>query len=106
MPEADADLVVFVERLLAGSIGAASARAMVSSIAQGEQLRLDEVLEILEATHQVIAYSRELEQKDSELEATARELTRAKMPLSEMDRPKEESSDGGRVGEGCVTRGL
>ncbi len=36
--EADADLIAFAERLLAGSIGAASARVMVASIAKGELL--------------------------------------------------------------------
>ncbi len=67
--EADADLIAFVERMLAGSVGAASARGMVASIAKGELLRFDEVMAILEETQQAIAYSRELEQKSRELEA-------------------------------------
>jgi signal transduction histidine kinase len=87
--EADADLVGFVERLLAGSIGAASARVMVASIAKGE-LRLDEVMQILDETHQVIAYSQQLEQKSKELEDTARELQRANDQLQELDRLKDD----------------
>ena len=88
--EADADLIAFVERLLAGSVGAASARGMVPSIAKGEPLRFDEVMAILEETQQAIAHSRELEQKSRELEATANELTRANAQLKELDRLKDD----------------
>jgi signal transduction histidine kinase len=90
MPEADADLIAFVERLLAGSVGAASARGMVASIAKGELLGFDEVMAILEETHQVLAHSREIEQKSRELEATALELTRANAQLKELDRLKDD----------------
>ncbi len=89
-PDADADLIAFVERLLAGSVGAASARGMVASIAKGEPLRFDEVMAILEETQQVIAHSRELEQKSRELEITAQELTRANAQLTELDRLKDD----------------
>jgi len=89
-PEADADLIAFVERELAGSVGAASARGMVASIAKGELLGFDEVMAILEETHQAIAHSRELEQKSAELEATAQELRRANEQLKELDRLKDD----------------
>ena len=89
-PEADADMIAFVERQLAGSVGAASARGMVASIAKGELLGFDEVIAILEETQEVIAHSRELEQKSRELEATALELTRANEQLKELDRLKDD----------------
>ena len=89
-PEADADLIAFVERQLAGSVGAASARGMVASIAKGELLGFDEVMAILEETHQAIAHSRELEQKSAELEETAGELRRANEQLKELDRLKDD----------------
>ncbi|MDH3792389.1 MAG: sodium:solute symporter, partial [Rhodospirillales bacterium] len=41
--QADADLVNFTERLLAGAIGAASARVMVASVAKGEVVGIEEV---------------------------------------------------------------
>jgi Na+/proline symporter/nitrogen-specific signal transduction histidine kinase len=88
--QADAGLVSFVERLLAGSIGAASARALVAAIAKGEPLSFEEVAAILEETRQVIAYSRELEQKSSALQDTARELSRANERLKELDRLKDD----------------
>ncbi|WP_033066948.1 sensor histidine kinase [Thalassospira australica] len=88
--EADADMIAFTERLLAGSIGAASARVMVSSVAKGEMVSLDEVLEILEETSHVIEYSQRLETKSIELEKTAAELRAANERLKELDRLKDE----------------
>ncbi|GAA0629078.1 sensor histidine kinase [Thalassospira tepidiphila] len=88
--EADADMIAFTERLLAGSIGAASARVMVSSVAKGEMVSLDEVLEILEETSHVIEYSQRLETKSRELEKAAAELRAANERLKELDRLKDE----------------
>jgi signal transduction histidine kinase len=80
---ADADLVSYTERLLAGAIGSASARVMVASVVKEESLGIEEVLNILDETQQVIAYSRELEQ------ATA-ELQEANRRLQDLDRLKDE----------------
>ncbi len=88
--EADADLVNFTERLLAGAIGAASARVMVASVAKGEVVGIEEVMEILEETSQVIEYSHRLEQKSRELEATTAELRAANERLKELDRLKDD----------------
>jgi Na+/proline symporter/nitrogen-specific signal transduction histidine kinase len=88
--EANADMIAFTERLLAGSIGAASARVMVSSVAKGEMVSLEEVLEILEETSHVIEYSQRLEQKSHELERAAAELRAANDRLKELDRLKDE----------------
>jgi signal transduction histidine kinase len=88
--QADAELISFVERLLAGSIGAASARALVAAITKGEPLSFEEVAAILEETRQVIAHSRELEQKSRELQDTAQELSRANARLKELDRLKDD----------------
>lgn len=88
--EADTELIAFVERLLAGSIGAASAGATVAAITKGEPLTFEEVVAILEETRQVIAYSRELEQKSGELQAIARELSGANERLKELDRLKDD----------------
>ena len=80
---ADADLVSYTERLLAGAIGSASARVMVASVVKEESLGIEEVLNILDETQQVIAYSRELEK------ATA-ELQEANRRLKDLDRLKDE----------------
>jgi Na+/proline symporter/nitrogen-specific signal transduction histidine kinase len=88
--EADPGLVHHVETLLAGSIGAASARVMVASVVEEEPLGIDEVMDILDETSQVIAYSRELERKSQELEAATSELRSANRRLRELDRLKDD----------------
>ncbi len=80
---ADAELVSYAEKLLTGAIGSASARVMVSSVVKEEPLGIEEVLNILDETRQVIAYSRELEK------ATA-ELREANERLQELDRLKDD----------------
>jgi Na+/proline symporter/signal transduction histidine kinase len=88
--KADAALVSHVEILLAGSIGAASARAMVSSVVKEEPLSLLEVMGIVEESSQAIAYSRKLEQKSHELETATANLTAANERLKELDRLKDD----------------
>lgn len=87
---ADADFVRFAEAELAGAIGSASARVMVASVAQEEDLGLDEVLDILDEASQVRAYSRDLEIKQQELEAATQELREANERLREVDRMKDD----------------
>jgi signal transduction histidine kinase len=80
---ADADLVGHTEKLLTGAVGSVSARIMVSSVVKEEPLGMEEVLNILDETRQVIAYSRELEK------ATA-DLKEANLRLQELDRLKDD----------------
>jgi len=87
---ANNQLISFVERQLAGSIGAASARVLVSRIAGGETISLDEVITILDETQQAIEYGRQLEQKSSELEAIAAQLRQANARLKEIDTMKDD----------------
>jgi signal transduction histidine kinase len=88
--EGDSDLVRFAELQLAGIIGAASARAMVATVAEEEPLGLDEVMTILDEASQVIAYSHRLEDKQRELEAATLELKAANERLKELDRMKDD----------------
>ena len=90
MPRQILDLVNFAERLLAGAIGAASARVMISTVVKGADFSPDEVLAILDEASQVIEYSRELERKSKELEVATQELRRANQRLTELDRLKDE----------------
>lgn len=87
---ADADFVHFAEAELAGAIGSASARVMVASVAQEEELGLDEVLGILDEATQVRAYSHQLEEKKLALEAATAELRTANERLREVDRMKDD----------------
>ncbi|KPJ99357.1 MAG: histidine kinase [Desulfobacterales bacterium SG8_35] len=88
--QADAELVEFAERLLSGAIGAASARVMVSSVVEGEEISPEGVMKIIDETSQVLEYSHQLEEKSIELEAATKELQEANMRLKELDRLKDE----------------
>jgi len=88
--EADADFVQFAETILAGTIGAASARIMVASATKEEALDLGEVMTMLDDASQMIAYSHELERKSRQLEAATTELRAANERLQELDRLKDD----------------
>jgi len=87
---ADKRLVDFAEQLLAGNIGAASARIMITSIINEEELSLEEVLHMLDETREVIAYSQALERKSHDLEAATTELRAANDRLKKLDQLKDE----------------
>jgi Na+/proline symporter/signal transduction histidine kinase len=86
----DAELAGFCENLLAGAIGASSARVMVASVVKEEPLGMDDVLHILDEASQVLAYSRQLEEKSLALEAASAELQEANARLRELDRLKDD----------------
>jgi Na+/proline symporter/nitrogen-specific signal transduction histidine kinase len=88
--QADAALITFAERELAGAIGAASARAIVASVVQEEPLSIDDIMRILDETSEAIAHSRALEQKSRELEAATAQLRAANERLKELDRLKDD----------------
>jgi len=88
--QADAELVEFAERLLSGAIGAASARVMISSVVEGEEISPEGVMKIIDETSQVLEYSHQLEEKSIELEAATKELQEANRRLKELDRLKDE----------------
>jgi Na+/proline symporter/signal transduction histidine kinase len=87
---AGADLVHHVETLLAGAVGSASARFIVASVVDEEPLAVSEVLQILDETSQVLAYSRALERKSVQLEEATAELRQANSRLQELDRLKDD----------------
>ncbi len=87
---ASAELVRFVERLLAGVIGGASARVMLASVIQSEGLGIEEIMEVLDETSQVLEYSRQLEQESKALEKATAELSAANARLLELDELKDE----------------
>jgi Na+/proline symporter/signal transduction histidine kinase len=88
--EADADLIHHVETLLSGAVGSTSAHFMVASVVEEEPLGVRELMEILDETSQVLAYSRALERKSRQLEAATAELRAANDRLQELDRLKDD----------------
>lgn len=87
---AGAELVHHVESSLAGAVGAVSARVIVSSATNEEPLSVNDVMQVLDETSQVLATSRALERKSMELEAATTELREANLRLEELDRLKDD----------------
>ncbi|MEM9778299.1 MAG: sodium:solute symporter, partial [Pseudomonadota bacterium] len=81
LPDADDTLIAQVERQLTGSVGAASAHAMVSQITRGGQISVDELLRMADETAQIVEYSQRLERQSGELAETAEQLRAANARL-------------------------
>ncbi len=89
-PQASSELVSYTEKLLSGSIGSVSARIMVASVVDEEPVKMEEIMDILDATQQVISYSQQLEQKSTELKKATDELQKTNLRLKELDALKDD----------------
>lgn len=87
---ADPRMVNFAEKVLSGVIGSASARIMVGTVTKEENIRIDEVLRILQESQQMIELNKELRRKSLELQKATDELRRANDQLRDMDEIKDE----------------
>ncbi|WP_343914761.1 sensor histidine kinase [Aquimarina litoralis] len=90
---ADARLIKFSEKLLTGTIGSASARILIGSVAKEEPVSLLEVLKILEESKETIAVNKALQEKSDELTRLTEKLKTANEELLEQDRIKDEFLD-------------
>jgi Na+/proline symporter/nitrogen-specific signal transduction histidine kinase len=88
MGKANADLVKYVETQLAGVLGASSAKVLMGTVAKEEPISLDEMLNVLDQTQEIIVTNKMLENKSKELEATTQQLQAANAQLQELDRLK------------------
>ncbi|MGE0797637.1 MAG: ATP-binding protein [Lautropia sp.] len=88
-PIADNAFITQLERTLAGSIGGASAHAMISQVVTGETISLDALVRIADETQRIREYSRQLEEKSRQLAAAARELGQANERLRRLDVEKD-----------------
>jgi Na+/proline symporter/nitrogen-specific signal transduction histidine kinase len=81
--QADAETVLFYERLLASAIGAASARVLVGAVVEEEPLGVDAVMRILDETSRVI-------EANTAHKAATSELEQANERLKQLDRLKDD----------------
>ncbi len=89
-PMVDDAFISRLERQLAGNVGAASARAMISQVTTGERISLDALMRIADETQQVIVHSQELKEKSAALETTAQQLIEANERLTRQDQQKDD----------------
>lgn len=89
-PVAGDALITELERKLAGNVGAATARAMVSQVVTGETISLGELVKIADETHRMRDYSLRLEAQSRQLVASAEELRAANESLRQLHGQKDE----------------
>lgn len=87
---ADPRFVNYSENLLAGIVGTASARMMVSSVAKEEDISLDEVVAILKKSQELMEVNKELKQKSQELKQLTEQLQTANNQLVLTDKLKDD----------------
>ena len=89
LPEVTPAFLDNLERALAGSVGAATAHAMVGQMAQGAAVSVDDLLAVADEAAQIMEYSGRLEAKSEELERTARALRDANDKLTRLSQQKD-----------------
>ncbi|MDX1780547.1 MAG: ATP-binding protein [Thalassovita sp.] len=89
LPEPTPDFLQSLERELAGSVGAATAHAMVSQIMGRATVSVEDLLAVADETAQMMEYSSQLEVKSAELTRTARQLRAANEKLTQISLQKD-----------------
>ncbi|MCU0385120.1 MAG: ATP-binding protein, partial [Flavihumibacter sp.] len=87
---ADPRLVQLTEKILAGVIGSASAHILVSRVAKAEELSMEEVLNLLRESQQIMELNKELKRKSVELTRATEQLSALNRQLMAMDEVKDE----------------
>lgn len=89
LPRATPDFVETLERELAGSVGAATAHAMISQIVGGARVSVEDLLAVADETAQMMEYSARLETQSQELTRTAGQLREANAKLTRLSVQKD-----------------
>jgi len=86
----DSDLIAYAEKLLAGSIGIASARILIASVVKEEEISKEEVFDILRESQQLIYLNKALEEKSIALQHTSKQLKEVNKKLKITDQQKND----------------
>ncbi|MEL7013856.1 MAG: HAMP domain-containing sensor histidine kinase, partial [Pseudomonadota bacterium] len=89
LPETTPDFLARLERALAGSVGAATAHAMISQIVGRAVVSVEDLMAVADETAQIMEYSSRLEAKTEEQERTARQLRQANEKLTQISVQKD-----------------
>jgi signal transduction histidine kinase len=87
---ADPRLLLYAEKLLAGTLGPASARLLLASVAGEEQISYDNVVGILKESQQLLEANRQLQKQSRQLQRLTDELRQAYQQLQALDQQKDE----------------
>ena len=89
LPQVTPDFILQLERELAGSVGAATAHAMVGQLTQGVAVSVEDLIAVADEAAEILEYSNKLEAKSAEQERTAGALRDANAKLTALSIQKD-----------------
>ncbi len=89
LPEVTPEFIERLERQLSGSVGAATAHAMIGQIIGGSGVLVEDLIAVADEAAQILEYSNRLEAKSAEQERTARALRDANEKLTALSIQKD-----------------
>jgi Na+/proline symporter/nitrogen-specific signal transduction histidine kinase len=89
LPDVTPAFLQTLERRLSGSVGAATAHAMVGQITGAAAVSVEDLMKVADEAAQIMEYSSQLEAKSAELERTARQLREANEKLTQLSIQKD-----------------
>lgn len=89
LPDTTPEFIEALERRLAGSVGAATAHAMIAQFAEGAAVTAQDLMAVASEAQQILEYSAQLEAKSEELARTARQLRDANDKLTDLSVQKD-----------------
>ena len=89
LPDVTPDFVALLERELAGSVGAATAHAMIGQLVAGASVSVQDLIAVADEAAQIMEYSTRLEAKSAEQDRTARQLRDANEKLTALSVQKD-----------------
>ena len=85
---ANTDFINYAELLLTGALGSSSARILLGTVVTEAPISLDEMLEVLGQTQEIVAANKILAQKSEELQILTHRLQQANQQLKHLDQLK------------------
>ncbi|MCR9127105.1 MAG: ATP-binding protein [Rhodobacteraceae bacterium] len=89
LPEPTPDFLQVLERKLSGSVGAATAHAMLGQIVGGAAVSVEDLMAVASESAQILEYSNRLEAQSTELARTAAQLRVANEKLTQISLQKD-----------------
>ncbi|MCO4847986.1 MAG: sodium:solute symporter [Yoonia sp.] len=89
LPDVTSEFLENLERELAGSVGAATAHAMIGQLTDGSGLSVEDLIAVADEAAQILEYSNQLEAKSAEQDRTARALQDANEQLTALSVQKD-----------------
>lgn len=89
LPDLTPEFLAEVERRLSGSVGAATAHAMISQLFGRATVTVEDLMAVANEAAQIMEYSAKLEAKQGELTRTARQLREANEKLTQLSVQKD-----------------